>query len=157
MKEQFYIKKAAIQDVSEIHSLLLKYSKYGGILPRSYSELYSHLRDFFVLVRRKDLKVRGCCALTITWSNLAEIRSLVVDESCRGMGWGKRLVDTCLSEALTLGIYKVFVLTTVPEFFRKLGFKEINRDLLPQKVWSDCMKCPKFPDACDEIPMIMEL
>ncbi len=157
MKEQFYIKKAAIQDVPEIHSLLLKFSKQGGILPRSYSELYSHLRDFFVLVGRDDSKVVGCCALTITWQNLAEIRSLVVDKPWQKRGWGRRLVDTCLSEALTLGIYKVFVLTTNPDFFKKLGFSEISRDLLPQKVWADCMRCPKFPDSCDEVPMIMKL
>jgi amino-acid N-acetyltransferase len=152
-----YLRKANIQDVRFIHRLLMKYSSQGLLLPRSYSELYKHLRDFLVVVSPQHEGIQGCCALSITWDNLAEIRSLVVDESLQGQGWGRRLVDTSMSEALTLGIYRVFTLTYQVEFFAKQGFEEVDKNVLPQKVWADCLNCPKFPDCCDEVAMLMEL
>lgn len=151
-----YIRKARVQDVKRIHGMLMHFSKQGLLLPRSYNELYSHLRDFFVIAPLGAGDIMGCCALTITWEDLGEIRSLVVDESLQKHGWGKRLVEACLSEALTLGIYRIFTLTYQDSFFSRMDFSEVNKDVLPQKVWSDCLKCPKFPD-CDEICMLMEL
>ncbi|ACV68152.1 N-acetyltransferase [Desulfohalobium retbaense] len=151
-----YLRKAIIQDVPAIHGLLMQAAKQELLLPRSYNELYSHLRDFYVVARRDGESPVGCCALTITWQDLAEIRSLVVDDSLRGQGWGRRLVETCLSEAVTLGVYRVFTLTYVPRFFEGLGFEYVSRDIFPQKVWADCLRCPKFPD-CDEIAMLMQM
>jgi len=127
------------------------------VLPRSYNQLYSHLRDFFVMVdETREDEVLGCCALAISWENLAEVRSLVVAREVRGHGLGRKLVEACLSDAVTLGIYRVFVLTNTPDFFRHMGFSEVSKDTLPQKVWSDCLNCPRFPD-CDEIALHMEL
>lgn len=151
------MRKANIQDVPAIHSSLMKYSRQGWLLPRSYNELYNHLRDFFVLTEYEGQSVKGCSALTITWENLAEIRSLIVDEDARRQGWGSRLVEACLSEALTLGVYRVFTLTYQVEFFRKLDFRVVDKESLPQKIWADCLHCPKFPDLCDEIAMLLEL
>ncbi|MEF8824084.1 MAG: N-acetyltransferase [Desulfohalobiaceae bacterium] len=152
-----YLRKATIQDVPSIHPMLLSFSRQGVLLPRSYSELYKHLREFFVLVDNRDVGLKGCCALSITWENLAEIRSLIVVEEAQREGWGRRLVDTCLSEAITLGIYRVFTLTYQTHFFYYMGFQEVDKEQLPQKVWSDCLSCPKFPDCCDEVAMLMEL
>ena len=152
-----YLRKATIQDVPSIHSMLLGFSRQGVLLPRSYSELYKHLRDFFVLMDNRDASIKGCCSLSITWQNLAEIRSLIVVQELQHQGWGRRLVDTCLSEALTLGIYRVFTLTYRTRFFANLGFEEVEKEQLPQKVWADCLSCPKFPDCCDEVAMLMEL
>ena len=50
-------------------------------------------------------------------------------------------------------LLRVFALTYQVEFFHKLGFEEIDKTLLPQKIWADCIKCVKFPD-CDETAMI---
>lgn len=151
-----YVRKARIQDVRPIHALLMECSRQGLLLPRSFNQLYSHLRDFFVLAREQDGAVMGCCALSITWEELAEVRSLAVAEQCRGQGWGRRLVEACLSDALTLGIYRVFTLTYQTDFFQKLGFEVVSKDKLPQKVWAECLHCPKFPD-CDEIAMSIEM
>ena len=151
-----YLRKAIIQDVPAIHGLLMRAAKKELLLPRSYNELYSHLRDFYVVVQRESESPLGCCALTITWQDLAEIRSLVVDDTLHGRGWGRRLVEVCLSEAVTLGVYRVFTLTYVSEFFERLGFEYVTRDIFPQKVWADCLRCPKFPD-CDEIAMLMQM
>lgn len=128
----------------------------GLVLPRSFSQLYSHIRDFFVVVD-DDGVVVGCCALNIIWENLAEIRSLVVLPEQRGKKLGRKLVEVCLSEAVTLGIYKVYTLTEKTGFFAHLGFVEESMDNLNQKVFSDCLNCPRFPDHCNEVAMIMEL
>jgi len=150
------LRKARIADVRAIHGLLMNTSEHDGlVLPRSFSQLYSHLRDFIVAV--EDDKVVGCCALSIIWENLAEIRSLVVDPAYRGRRLGRRLVEACLSESVTLGIYKVYTLTEVTDFFAHLDFVEENKDTLNQKIFIDCLNCPRFPDHCNEVAMIMNL
>ncbi len=152
------LRKARITDVKGIHKLLITPTGDDGlVLPRSYNQLYSHLRDFFVIVdEAADDVVLACCALAICWENLAEVRSLVVAPEARGRGLGRRLVEACLSDAVTLGIYRVFALTNTVAFFQHMGFSEVAKDSLPQKVWGDCLNCPRFPD-CDEIAMLMEL
>ncbi|EGB15716.1 GCN5-related N-acetyltransferase [Pseudodesulfovibrio mercurii] len=151
------IRKARIGDVKAIHGLLMRTDEHDGlVLPRSFSQLYSHLRDF-VIALDDDGTVIGCCALNIIWDNLAEIRSLVVKSSHRGKNLGRKLVETCLSEAVTLGIYKVYTLTEVPGFFAKVGFVQEEMDNLNQKIFLDCLNCPRFPDLCNEVAMIINL
>jgi amino-acid N-acetyltransferase len=148
------IRKAKLEDVKEIQKLIKHYSTRGGILPRSLSELYDHLRDFFVYTRNR--KVIGICALHLCWEDLAEIRSLAVQEEDLKKGIGAKLVKACLAEANTLRIERVFALTYEPAFFERLGFKKVDKAVLPHKIWTDCLKCVKFPD-CDEIALVKEL
>ncbi len=127
------------------------------MLPRSLMDIYSSLRDFFVYYDEDETQIIGVCAMNIIWENLAEIRSLYVDENHREKGMGRKLVEACISEAITLGLFKIFTLTYKKDFFVQLGFKEIDRNLLPEKIWSDCFRCSKYPDYCDEVAMIVEL
>jgi amino-acid N-acetyltransferase len=90
------------------------------------------------------------------WEDLAEIRSLAVDKNYQDRGIGKNLVKQCLKEAKALGLKRVFALTYHPEFFKKLGFKDTDKASLPQKIWGDCLRCPKFPE-CDENAVIINL
>jgi len=148
------IRKAKLKDVKEIQRLIKQYSNRGEILPRSLSELYDHLRDFFVYIRNR--KMVGICALHICWDDLAEIRSLAVKEEDRKKGIGAELVKVCLEEAKALRIKRVFALTYQPEFFERLGFKKVDKTVLPHKIWTDCLKCVKFPD-CDEVALVKEI
>ena len=148
------IRKARISDVKEIQQLIKFYSARGNILPRSLSDLYDHLRDIFVFVRNRN--VIGVCALHICWEDLAEIRSLVVREEARNKGIGLKLVKACLEESKGLGVKRIFALTYEPEFFGRLGFKKVDKAGLPHKIWTDCLKCVKFPD-CDEEAMVKEI
>ena len=150
------IRKARVQDVKRIHGLLLDSSHTGLLIPRSLSDLYGRLRDFTVADAQDGGEILGCCALAIAWEDIAEIRSLAVAQEHHRRGVGQKLVETCLSEAVALGIYKVFTLTYQTRFFARLGFVEVTKDVLPQKVWSDCIHCPKFPD-CDETAMVLDL
>ena len=86
------------------------------------------------------------------WENLAEIRSLAVDEKFKNKGFGKELVLACLKEAKELGIKEVFTLTFIPEFFKGIGFKKISKEKLPHKIWKGCLNCPEFPN-CSGIAM----
>jgi amino-acid N-acetyltransferase len=148
------LRKASIKDIKRIHSIVNASASSGEMLPRSLGELYDNMRDYFVYEEKG--KVLGTCALHICWEDLAEIRSLCVAESSRKKGIGRMLVDVCIEEAKQLHIQKVFLLTYQEEFFTKCGFTVADKKELPQKIWSDCVRCPKFPE-CDEIAMVMRI
>jgi amino-acid N-acetyltransferase len=151
------LRKARVDDVKTIHRMINSSSGKGEMLPRSLMDIYSSVRDFFVFYDETESRITGICAMNIIWENLAEIRSLYVDEDYRNRGVGRNLVEACISEAITLGLFKVFTLTYKKGFFEKLGFKEVDKNLLPEKIWSDCFRCSKYPDYCDEVAMIVEL
>ena len=148
------LQKATIDDVEKIYKLINDFAAKNVMLPRSLSELYENIRDFFVFIQ--DDTLVGCAALHIFWKDLAEIKSVAVLESSQRHGIGNKLVRVCIREARKLHIAKMFVLTYVPEFFEKCGFRRVEKETLPHKIWSECVKCHKFPD-CGEIPLILEL
>jgi amino-acid N-acetyltransferase len=150
------IRKAIMSDVKTIQKLLEHYAQKGLLLPRSLSELYSYLRDYYVFVAEGEDIPKGSVALHLCWEDLAEIKSLAVDETHAGQGIGSRLVEACVSEAITLGVYKIFALTYRVSFFTRLGFKVVDKSLLPHKIWADCLQCVKFPE-CDEIAVLLEV
>lgn len=151
------IRKAVIEDVKTIHQVLGRYGEQGLLLARPLSELYDHLRDYFVLVSDdREQKILGTCALGICWEDLAEIRSLAVVEDQQRRKFATQLVEACLKEARSLGLKRVFALTYVEGFFARMGFRTVEKSELPHKVWADCLKCPKFP-SCDETAMVLDL
>jgi len=151
------LRKARIGDVKTIHRMINISASKGEMLPRSLMDIYSSLRDFFVYIDDESGIVTGACAMNIIWENLGEIRSLFVEESSREKGIGSKLVEACISEAITLQLYRIFTLTYKKDFFGKMGFRVTDRHTLSEKIWSDCFKCPKYPDFCDETAMIIEL
>lgn len=149
------VRSARIPDARPIHQLLLKYAGDGLVLPRSLSDIYEYIRNFYVY-EDQDGHVVGAVCLQISWEDLAEVRSLAVAEAASGRGIGRELVEQCLDEARALGLKKVFALTYKVSFFNKLGFLEIEKSELPHKIWGDCIKCAKFPE-CDETAMMIKL
>jgi len=150
------IRKANIEDIKTIHAMLKYHADKGELLARPLSLLYDHVRDFSVFVDPDTQRITGCCALQFCWEDLAEIRSLAVDELKQGQGIGQQLVETAFAEAQRFKIKKLFTLTYKPNFFKQFGFTVIDRAELPLKIWADCIHCVKFPD-CDEIAMLKEL
>ncbi|MBN1615101.1 MAG: N-acetyltransferase [Deltaproteobacteria bacterium] len=151
------LRKARIGDVKTIHRMINVSSGKGEMLPRSLMDIYGNLRDFFVYFHEDGTTIQGICAMSIIWENLAEVRSLYVDDEYRNRGIGRKLVEACISEAIILQLYRVFTLTRKPEFFRHLGFKEVDRSTLSEKIWVDCFHCPKYPEFCDEVAMAVDL
>jgi len=148
------IRRAKISDLKYIHKLINDFAKREAMLPRPLSELYEGMRDFIVC--EYNGTILGVCALHIIWEDLAEVRSLAVDRGYQKLGIGKTLVKRCLKEAKELGLKRVFALTYNPEFFKKLGFVDIDKSSLPQKIWGDCLRCHKFPE-CNEHAVIINL
>jgi amino-acid N-acetyltransferase len=148
------IRKAHISDIKEIQKLVNEFARKEQMIPRSLNELYENLRDF--VVAEEEKKIVGVCALHVLWDDLAEVRSLAVKKEFHKMGIGLKMVKSCLKEATELGIKRVFVLTYQPDFFKKLDFKDTDKAELPQKIWGDCIRCPKFPE-CDEHALIRNL
>lgn len=148
------IRKARMSDVKGIHQLIADYAKKGDMLPRSLADIYENLRDYFVFLD-DDGELVGSAAIHIMWEDLAEVRSLAVREGRMRRGVGTQLVESCISEAIVLGIARVFALTYKPEFFEKMGFHIVDKAELPQKIWADCLKCSKFPD-CDEVALVAD-
>lgn len=148
------IREAKISDVEAIEELIRSYAELDRMLSRSKADIYENLLSF--LVAEIEGRVVGCCALQIVWADLAEIKSLAVNQGCAGQGVGKRLVSAAVEKSRNLGIGKLFALTLEGPFFEKLGFATVDRDTLPMKVWTDCARCPK-QDNCDEVAVLLVL
>ncbi len=148
------IRKAKLQEARQIQKLIEEGGREGFLLPRSLSEIYERIRDYWVGVEKGEIAVAG--ALHPVWDGLAEIRSLTVKKKFQGKGWGRELVEKMEEEAKLLGVKKIFVLTAIPEYFQRLGYRRISKDKLPHKIWRDCLDCPYFPD-CREEALIKEL
>ena len=145
------VEKARISDVTQMHKLINYFADKDEMLPRPLSEIYENIRDYFVV--RQDERVVACAALHVSWSDLAEIKSVAVAEDSQQKGIGDQLVETCLKEARELGIPTVFCLTYQPTFFERHRFTQLDKMQLPRKVWTECYRCPKFPD-CGEVALI---
>ena len=143
--------KARFDDIESIFGLVHIYAAQGEMLPRSRNTLYENLRD--MVIAESGSEVVGVGALHIMWDRLAEVRMMAIAPAYMRRGIGTEIVRWLLDEGDALGIEKVFTLTYKPDFFRKLGFIRISREELPQKVWKECIDCPKYPN-CDEIAMI---
>ena len=154
MKVDIKVEKARVSDAESMHRLVSYFADKGEMLPRALSDMYEGIREYFV-VKEGD-QVVACAALNVTWADLAEIRSLAVAEQEQNQKIGSLLIHACLEEAKALGLPKVFCLVRKPGFFERHGFQLIDKAELPQKVWSECYRCPKFPN-CDEVALIRHL
>jgi amino-acid N-acetyltransferase len=148
------LRQARVTDVPAIHALISHFAEQGRMLARSRSRLYETLRDF--LVEEDEGQIVGAGSLRIMWEDLGEICSLAVADSHQKSGIGSKIVESLLSQAVVFGVGRVMVLTYIPKFFKRFGFRGIAKNRLPHKVWTECVSCPKFPD-CGEQALIKML
>ncbi len=151
------LRKARMQDVRAMHKLLnsFAFTEKRELLPRSLSEVYENLQQFHIAEDKG--KIIATCALYVTWDNLAEVKALCVDEAYQRRGIGRQLLEACLKDAKALGIRRVFTLTVKTDFFEKFGFRHVHKDDLPHKVWTECVRCPYYPEHCIEYAMVKDL
>lgn len=154
LRQTKMVRAARLTDVPRIQEIINGHAERGRMLFKNFAQLYENLRDFGVY--EDNGEVVGCVALGIVWSDMAEIRSLAVDADYFGRGIGRALVEWTVDEARRLGIRKLMSLTYEQHFFEKLAFIVVEKESLPLKVWSECVRCPKNL-ACDEIAMVREL
>ena len=146
-----HLRKATFGDVEAIHKLVNDYAQQGVMLPRSRNSIYETLRD--VIIAEEDDRLVGVGSLHLSWDALAEVRALAIAPGFQRRGIGRQIVEELLIEGRALGVKTFFTLTYQPEFFGTLGFSEVTKEELPQKVWKECINCPKFPN-CDEVAMV---
>ena len=151
---ELVVRPARLNDVEKMQVMISRYAERRLMLNRKLLELYSDIREYQVVARGDE--ILGTCALHIFWSDLAEIRALTVAEELQGKGYGKKLVEACIAEARLLGLKRVFALTYVGDFFLRIGFRAAAKEELPQKVWMECVRCPKFPN-CDEQALLKDV
>jgi amino-acid N-acetyltransferase len=148
------IRKANLADVEQVHRLVEHYARQGRMLHRSLEDIVEHIRCF--CVAESGGVVVACSALHVYGPNLAEIKSLAVDERKTRQGWGAKLVRYQLDEAISLGIGRAFALTYEAPFFEKQGFHVSDKQWMPEKIWRDCLYCQKYDD-CDEVCVAIDI
>ena len=148
--------KAKLSDIPAMQALVASEVKEGVILNRTEDEVATNIRSY--VLAKEGERLVGYTALHIHSRRLAEIRSLIVDEAYRGQKVGQRMVQFALEEAKSIGVEEdVLVLTYLPDFFQKLHFTEINKEVIPEhKIWADCIKCIHFP-ICNEVALVYKL
>ena len=149
------VRQAELKDVRRICELLKIYSEQHIVLARDEADVTFYLKNFTVC--EIDGVVEGCSALRDFGNELYEVRSLVVNPDKKGMGIGRRMIEFQFSKFIgTEKNVRIFALTYQIEFFRKMGFSEVEKELFPEKIWSDCVKCAKR-EHCDEIAVLYEI
>jgi amino-acid N-acetyltransferase len=148
------VRKALASDVTHIHDLLAVYAKKQILLGRTPEDITANLPGFFVA----ELHGRfvGCVALRDFGGRLFEVRSLAVRHESKGFGIGSAMVAAAVDSLRGSGKCRIFALTYQTAFFQKLGFHLVEKTEFPQKIWSDCDKCPR-KDHCDEDALLIEL
>lgn len=144
-------RKARLPDAPRIQELIETFSRRELLLPRSLDEICQNIHNFTVAVERR--RVVGCGGLHFYGPDMAEVRSIAVDPQTQGHGAGQRIVRALLKEATQHGIRRICLFTHIPEFFARLGFVVVPHHTLPEKMFKDCLKCPRI-HCCDEVAMV---
>ncbi|MBO5922943.1 MAG: GNAT family N-acetyltransferase, partial [Lentisphaeria bacterium] len=112
-----------------------------------------YLKNFTVAVDANN-SLLGCMAVRDFGNDLLEVRSLAIQSGLRKSGIGRKLVAKAIARLdEERGSYRLFALTLQPGFFEKLNFEIVEKELFPEKIWADCVHCPKR-EQCDEIAVI---
>lgn len=125
MTMEISVRPALTKDVKAIQAMRQQLAGSKVLLGHELVSLYEAVPEFLVAVDNTDAVV-GAGALHVMWEDLAEVRSMVVDEKLRGQGIGHAVLDSLLAKAREIGIKRVFCLTFETEFFGKHGFAEIS-------------------------------
>jgi amino-acid N-acetyltransferase len=136
---EYTLRRARTSDVKAIRKLIDANAASGRLLDKPTVALYEDIQEFLV-AQRADGIVVGCGALHVMWEDLAEIRTIAVDQSCRGHGVGRRLVDALVASARELGVRRVFVLTFEVGFFASCGFEEIRATPVSAEVYAELLR-----------------
>ena len=158
MRSEVIVRPATLADVEAMHALINRFANQGLMLAKARSHLYQNIRYFYVAEEMGEdgqHAVIGCGALHVLWGDLGEIRSLAVAERSQKHGVGRRITEALLQDADALHLPRVFALTYIKPFFECLGFIEVDKAAMPQKVWGECYDCPKFPN-CDEVAVVKD-
>ena len=153
MSQNVILRAAEPADAVLINKLLHSYAVQGVLLDRSVEDILFYLKNFTVAVDEND-RLLGCMAVRDFGNDLLEVRSLAIQPDLRKSGIGRKLVEKAIARLdAERGTYRLFALTLQPGFFERLNFKLVEKELFPEKIWADCVHCPK-QHCCDEYAVI---
>jgi amino-acid N-acetyltransferase len=148
------VRLAEEKDVDQVQQLLDVYAREQIILARTRDDILENLKRF--IVAEADGKIKGCAAIRDFGNDLLEVRSLAVQPDCFGQGIGRALIEELIRMLEEeRHFFRLFALTYKTDFFVKLGFQRVSMDMFPEKIWSDCVNCPK-KEHCDEEAVLLE-
>jgi amino-acid N-acetyltransferase len=148
------IRRAEPAHAPVLHALITANLEEGHLLPRTLDELKVHAGRFTIAIRGK--RVVGCAELAPLSPHVAEVRSLAVDAKERQNGIGTMLVEDLRRRAHEHGFDKLSAFTHAPGYFSQMGFSIVPHLWIPEKVFSDCVKCPMFR-RCGQYAMVAPL
>ena len=153
MSDQVILRAAQAEDARGISQLLHGYAIEGVLLDRSEEDILFYLKNFTVAVNEAG-GLLGCVAVRDFGNDLLEVRSLAIRPDLRRGGIGRKLIENAIKKLdAERKNYRLFALTLQPEFFKRLNFDLVEKELFPEKIWADCSHCPK-QHCCDEFAVI---
>lgn len=152
--QQVICRNATVEDVEPLYLMIEEYAQRGIMLPRSRQALARQI-DQFVIAEIGGRFV-GCGSLFRLGSDLVEVRSIGLRDEGKGKGVGSMILEKLTEEARRQKIPKIMALTYAVDFFLRNGFDVVEKEIFPEKVWTDCVHCKK-QHACDEIAVLKRL
>ncbi len=153
-RRSIVLRPAGPADAKAMHALIATNVAEGHLLPRSFDEVRVRAHRFVVATQRR--KIVGCAELAALSPRLAEVRSLAVHVSVRHQRIGTQLVTELRRRAQAAGYDQLCVMTHAPEYFANLGFSIVPHLWVQEKVFTDCVHCPKFR-TCGQFAMVVPL
>ncbi|MHA6530388.1 N-acetyltransferase [Paenibacillus sp. BAC0078] len=147
-------RNATVEDVEPLYLMIEEYAQRGIMLPRSRQALTRQIDQF--VVAELDGKFIGCGSLFRLGADLVEVRSIGLRDEGKGKGVGSMILEKLTEEARRQKIPKIMALTYAVDFFLRNGFTVVEKEIFPEKVWTDCVNCKK-QHACDEIAVLKKL
>lgn len=147
-------RNATVEDVEPLYLMIEEYAQRGIMLPRSRQALARQI-DQFVIAEIGGRFV-GCGSLFRLGNDLVEVRSIGLRDEGKGKGVGSMILEKLTEEARRQKIPKIMALTYAVDFFLRNGFDVVEKEIFPEKVWTDCVNCKK-QHACDEIAVLKRL
>ena len=138
---EFTVRRARTGDIPEIEVLIQPLVESRVLLGKDRVVFYEAVQEFRVAEDR-DGKLIGCGALHVMWEDLGEVRTLAVADAWRGRGVGHGLLERLESDALELGLSRLFCLTFETTFFGRHGYTEIAEGIVSPDVYAELVRSP---------------
>ncbi len=132
------IRRARTPDVRAIRHLVQPLTATRTLISKDAVAYYESVHEFRVAVL--DGTIVGCGALHVMWEDLAEIRTLAVDEAHQGIGVGAALLQALLDDSRELGVRRIFCLTFETDFFAQHGFEVIDGQAVEPEVYAEMLR-----------------
>jgi amino-acid N-acetyltransferase len=137
----FTVRRARTSDIPWIQSLVEPLVQRRILLGKDAVVFYEAVQEFRVAVAENGALV-GCGALHVFWEDLGEVRTLAVHDDWLGKGVGRALLEQIETDALDLGLSRLFCLTFEVGFFERNGYTASPLSLVDPEVYAELVRSP---------------